>query len=64
MDTDYLIFATNRDMSLATVIASDTNVPLGHMDVKKINDSETLVDIKAMFSKRDTFVVYYCTTSQ
>lgn len=58
MDTDYLIFATNRDMSLATVIASDTNVPLGHMDVKKINDSETLVDIKSHVQQKEILLLF------
>jgi ribose-phosphate pyrophosphokinase len=58
METNYLIFATNKDMSLATVIASETNIPLGHMDVKKINDSETLVDIKSHVQQKEILLLF------
>lgn len=58
METDYLIFAPNKDMALATVIASETNIPLGHMDVKKINDSETLVDIKSHVQQKEALLLF------
>lgn len=58
METDYLIFAPNKDMALATVIASETNIPLGHMDVKKINDSETFVDIKSHVQQKEILLLF------
>jgi ribose-phosphate pyrophosphokinase len=58
METDYLIFAPNKDMALATVIASETNIPLGHMDIKKINDSETLVDIKSHVQQKEILLLF------
>jgi len=58
METDYLIFAPNKDMALATAISTETNIPLGHMDVKKINDSETLIDIKSHVQQKEILLLY------
>ncbi len=58
METDYLLFAPNKDMALATTISADTNIPLGNLDVKKINGSETLVDIKSHVQQKDILLIY------
>jgi len=55
---NYIIFAANKDLSLANTIASETNIPLGHMSVKKINDSETLVDIESHVQDKEVFLIY------
>ncbi|HOW29409.1 MAG TPA: ribose-phosphate diphosphokinase [archaeon] len=62
MNEEYIIFAPNKDLSLANTISSETNILLGHMDVKKINDSETLVDIKSHVQNKDAFLIYNITT--
>lgn len=56
--TEYIIFAPNKDLSLANTISNDTNIPLGHMDVKKVNDSETLVDIKSHVQHKEVFLLF------
>ncbi|MFA5745809.1 MAG: ribose-phosphate diphosphokinase [archaeon] len=58
MDSDYLIFAPNKDLALATSVANETNIQLGHMDVKKINESETLIDIKSHVQQKDILLIY------
>lgn len=62
MIENYIIFAPNKDLSLANTISIDTDIALGHMDVKKINDSETLVDIKSHVQGKEAFLIYNITT--
>ena len=62
MDTEYIIFASNKDLALATTISNDINIPLGHLELKKINESETLVDIKSHVQGKNIFLIYNIVT--
>lgn len=58
MIDDYMIFAPNKDLSLANTISTDTGVSLGQMDVKKIYGTETLIEIKSHIQDTEIFFIY------
>lgn len=58
LQENYIIFATNKDLSLANTISKDINVELGQMEVKKINGTETFVEIKSHVFNKNIILIH------
>ncbi len=58
MIDDFILCAPNKDMSLATTISKEIDILLGHIDVKKINGTETLVDVKSHVQGKEVLLIY------
>ncbi len=62
MEKNYLIMATSKDLPLATAIADKLDLPVAGIDLKKINESETVVDIKNYVSNKIVFLIFNLNT--
>jgi ribose-phosphate pyrophosphokinase len=57
----FIIFAPDKDKALAKNISDRLNISLGEMHIKKINGSETYVDVLSEITFKNIFLIYTIT---
>ncbi len=57
----FMIFASEKDKALARNISQKINIPLGEMHIKKINGSETYIELKSHVVYKNIFLIYTVT---
>lgn len=62
MEKEYIIMAPQKDLPLATAIADKLDLPIAGIDLKKINESETVVDIKSYVNHKTVFLIFNLNT--
>lgn len=54
----FILFAPEKDRSIARNISQQLNIPLGEMSIKKINGSEIYVDVISHITYKNVFLIY------
>ncbi len=61
MSSKFMIFGSEKDKTTAINISKKLSIPLGEIDIKKINGSEIYVDLKSHVDHKVVFLIFTIT---